>query len=145
MTTKSSPSSIPGEAINEHDVRDYAYHLYIQSGCIPSRETDNWLEAKACLFACIQKSESHTRLHQRIQKARPTPSVNEDEIHDYAYHLYVQNGHRNDQCADNWQEARACLEACIPKSESHIRLHRHLQTEKKQAATEGQKLNNLVY
>jgi DTW domain-containing protein YfiP len=50
----------------------------------------------------------------------------EDDIRDYAYHLYVQNGHRNDRCADNWREARACLCANIPKQHSHSRLHRNL-------------------
>jgi hypothetical protein len=48
--------------------------------------------------------------------------VSEDAIRDYAYHLYVQSGHRNDQCCANWREARACIAAGVAKSESHIRL-----------------------
>ena len=51
--------------------------------------------------------------------------TSEDDIRDYAYHLYVQNGHRNDRCAENWCEARACLRANIPKEHSHTRLHRY--------------------
>jgi DTW domain-containing protein YfiP len=134
MTTDSPPPAIPNTAMSEADVRDYAYHLYCQSGSVPGRDLDNWLEAKACLCARIPKSESHIRLHQRTQHKMPTTAVSAEDIHAYAYHLYVQNGHRNDQCADNWREAKACLEACIPKSESHIRLHRHLQAEKSEAA-----------
>jgi hypothetical protein len=137
MTDESpSPTALP-EAMREADVRDYAYHLYCQSGRIPGRDLDNWLEAKACLSTRIPKSERHIRLHQRIQKKRPTTPANDEDIHAYAYHLYVQNGHRNDQCIDNWLEAQACLEACIPKSESHIRLQRRLQTEKAQAADQS--------
>jgi hypothetical protein len=56
-----------------------------------------------------------------------TIPLNEDDVRDYAYHLYVQNGHRNDECRDNWLEAKACLEARIPKSESHVRLHKYIQ------------------
>jgi len=52
--------------------------------------------------------------------------VSEDEIRDYAYHLNFQNGHRNDQCCDNWREAEACLRSGIPKAESHIRLSKKL-------------------
>jgi DTW domain-containing protein YfiP len=52
--------------------------------------------------------------------------VGEQEIREYAYHLYVQNGHRNDQCAENWREAEACLRTHIPKAESHIRLSKSL-------------------
>jgi len=56
----------------------------------------------------------------------PAGSVNEERIRDYAYHLYVQSGHRNDRCGDNWREAQACLSAGIPEGESHIRLSRDL-------------------
>jgi hypothetical protein len=69
------------------------------------------------------------------QPLERSPLLNEDDVRDYAYHLYVQNGHRNDRCMENWLEARACLEACIPKSESHIRLHRHLQKKQLPAET----------
>jgi hypothetical protein len=125
----SAPSAVPSEAESEDQIRDYAYHLYIQSGCIPGRELANWLEAKACLQACIPQSESHARLHRRIRVNDPSPPINESDVRDYAYYLYVQNGHRNDQCLDNWREAIACLECRIPKSESHTRLHRHFHSE----------------
>lgn len=32
-------------------IRDYAFHLYEQSGRVPGRDLDNWLEASACLHA----------------------------------------------------------------------------------------------
>lgn len=56
----------------EEDVRDYAYHLYVQGGCVPGRDLDNWLEAEACLAAHIPAEQSHSRLHRhigRVQKA----------------------------------------------------------------------------
>jgi DTW domain-containing protein YfiP len=54
----------------------------------------------------------------------PDPGlVTDDEIRDYAYHLYVQNGHRNDKCGENWLEAKACLGSRIPKAQSSTRLH----------------------
>lgn len=34
---------------DEELIRDYARHLYEQSGRIPGRDLDNWFEAKACL------------------------------------------------------------------------------------------------
>jgi hypothetical protein len=47
----------------DEDIRDYAYHLYLQNGCIAGRDLENWLEAKACLESCIPKSKSRARLH----------------------------------------------------------------------------------
>jgi hypothetical protein len=60
--------------VNEDDIRAYAYHLFVQGGGIPDRDLDNWLEAKACLNACIPMSESHIRLHHqsRTEKAYAT-------------------------------------------------------------------------
>ena len=69
MKTKTSP--VQPEPVNEDDIRDYAHHLYLQSGYIPDRDLDNWLEAKACLGACIPQSESHTRLHRHSQTKQP--------------------------------------------------------------------------
>ena len=51
----------------DNDIRDYAYHLFVQSGCVPGRDLENWLEAKACLGACIPKSKTQTRLHHHTQ------------------------------------------------------------------------------
>jgi hypothetical protein len=56
----------------DEDVRDYAYHLYLQSGCVPGRDLENWLEARACLEACIPKSKTHTRLHQHTHHRAQT-------------------------------------------------------------------------
>ena len=57
--------------------------------------------------------------------AAPQPS--EDDIRDYANHLFVQHGcvHGHDQ--EDWLEAEACLRAGIPKESSRTRLHRHTQ------------------
>lgn len=43
-------------------VRDYAYHLYEQSGRVPGRDLENWLEAEACLAANLPADVSHHRL-----------------------------------------------------------------------------------
>ena len=67
MKKKSPRFAVPFKAVNEDDIRDYAYHLYVQSGCMSGRDLDHWLEAKACLEACIPPSESHTRLHRHSQ------------------------------------------------------------------------------
>jgi Protein of unknown function (DUF2934) len=47
----------------------------------------------------------------------------DNEIRDYAYHIYVQNGHRNDRCQENWADAKACLDARVPKEDSDEWLH----------------------
>ena len=76
MRHKIPHSLVPFEPISEDDIRDYAYHLYVQSGCIPGRDLDHWLEAKACLDACIPKAQSHTRLHHHTQAQRqPEPAA----------------------------------------------------------------------
>ncbi len=59
----------------EDDVRDYAYHLYLQSGCIPGRDLENWLEARACLKACIPKSKTNARLHHHTVKGGRTADL----------------------------------------------------------------------
>jgi hypothetical protein len=71
MKTNSTPSVALFEPA-EDDVRDYAYHLYVQSGSSPGHDLDNWLEAKACLCACVPKSDSHARLHQHTEKQKLT-------------------------------------------------------------------------
>jgi hypothetical protein len=70
---KTKPSSkilpfVPGE----DDIREYAYHLYVQSGCVPGRDLENWLEARACLMASIPRQHSHGRLHRHMSKAAAT-------------------------------------------------------------------------
>ena len=75
MKTKSSPSAMPFEPISEDDIRDYAYHLYTQSGCTPGRDLDNWLEARACLGECIPPSQSHLRLHRHTHETSAVPAA----------------------------------------------------------------------
>ena len=55
---------------------------------------------------------------------RPTPS--DDEIRDYAYHLYQQDHCVPGHDLDHWLEATACLKANIPADQSGTRLHQYL-------------------
>jgi hypothetical protein len=68
MSTKPAHTSETPFAHSEDEIRDYAYHLYDQSGYVAGRDLDNWLEAKACLSTGVPKSESHIRLHQNSFK-----------------------------------------------------------------------------
>lgn len=56
-------------AQGEEDIREYAYHLYQQSGCQPGHDLDNWLEAAACLKANIPMHRSRTRVHWQINES----------------------------------------------------------------------------
>jgi len=58
-------------------------------------------------------------------------SVSENEIRDYAYHIYVESGHRNDRCRENWVDARACLKARVPMTESGAWLRDNSDKKKK--------------
>lgn len=51
---------------SEELIRDYAAHLFEQSGRVPGRDLDNWFEAKACLEACIPRHQSHQRLQRHL-------------------------------------------------------------------------------
>jgi hypothetical protein len=51
-------------AIEEEAIRDYAYHLYEQSGRVPGHDLDHWLEARACLAANLPAQHTRTRLHR---------------------------------------------------------------------------------
>jgi hypothetical protein len=68
MKTRSFRSAPPFPAVSEDDIRDFAYHLYVQSGCQPGHDVENWLEAKACLGDCVPPSQSHLRLHRHLEK-----------------------------------------------------------------------------
>jgi hypothetical protein len=59
-----------------------------------------------------------------IARAISAKLVDED-IRDYAYHLYCQNGCQPGHELDNWLEAEACLSAGISKIRSHARLQEH--------------------
>ena len=61
------------------------------------------------------------------QRSASAPQPSEDEIRDYANHLYVQRGSLNGHDCDDWLEAEACLGANIPKESSHTRMHHHMQ------------------
>jgi hypothetical protein len=61
---------------------------------------------------------------QSSATASPPP---EDEIRDYANHLYVQHGSLNGHDRDDWLEAEACLRANIPKDSSRTRMHHYTQ------------------
>lgn len=52
---------------------------------------------------------------------RPVPK--EEDIRDYAYHLYQQSHREPGHDLDNWLEATACLKANIPMRSSATRLH----------------------
>ncbi|HVW22158.1 MAG TPA: DUF2934 domain-containing protein [Opitutaceae bacterium] len=54
----------PREPTTE-EIRDYAYHLYAQEGCVDGHDLDHWLEAEACLRASVPREHSRTRLHRQ--------------------------------------------------------------------------------
>lgn len=68
MKKKSHPAAPP--PISEDAIRAYAEHLFEQSGRIPNRDLDNWLEAKACLEANLPREDSHVRLHRHREAVR---------------------------------------------------------------------------
>jgi hypothetical protein len=63
------PTQSSARAPSEEEIREYAFHLYQQSGCRPGRDLDNWLEAKACLSLNIPRGSSHTRLHRHLHRS----------------------------------------------------------------------------
>ena len=68
MKTK-SPSTV-SPAFTEDDIRSYAEHLWEQSGRVPGRDLDNWLEAKACLESNVPRHQSHRRLQEHLSNGR---------------------------------------------------------------------------
>jgi len=50
----------------------------------------------------------------------------DDDIREYAYHLYQQSNFTPGQDLDNWLEATACLKAAIPSNLSGSWLYRHV-------------------
>ncbi len=61
MNTMLSPQLSRFEPTDE-EIRDYAYHLYEQSGCIPGRDLENWIEARDILRANIPRTQPETQL-----------------------------------------------------------------------------------
>lgn len=60
MKSKTLKNPTPVEP-DEETVRDYARHLYEQSGRLPGRDLENWLEAKRCVEASMQLPRSAHR------------------------------------------------------------------------------------
>ena len=60
----------------------------------------------------------------------PITAASEDDIRDYAYHLYQQGNCLPGHDVDNWLEASACLKANIPAHCSHSRLHQYINGQK---------------
>ena len=56
------------------------------------------------------------------------PEPKEEDIREYAFHLYEQSRCEPGHDVDNWLEATACLKANIPAHRSGTRLHRHINT-----------------
>jgi hypothetical protein len=54
------------------------------------------------------------------------PELTDDDIRDYAYHLYEQRGGEAGHDLDDWLEARACLLSSVPRHRAHARLHLHV-------------------
>ena len=50
----------------------------------------------------------------------------EQDIRDYAFHLYQQSRCEPGRDLDNWLEATACLRADIPAHHSGTRLHQYV-------------------
>jgi hypothetical protein len=75
--------------------------------------------------------------HVSNSDSLPDPVLSEDDIGQYAYHLYCQSGCIAGRDLDNWLEAEACLRAHIPKEDSHLRLHRHLNGKKRATARDS--------
>jgi hypothetical protein len=57
-----------------------------------------------------------------------SPTPKEEDIREYAFHLYEQSRCEPGHDVDNWLEATACLQANIPAHRSGTRLHRHINT-----------------
>lgn len=58
----------------EEEIRRVAYEIYVQSGCIPGRDLDNWLEAERIVLekygikkvkkSCTKKRRFHKKKRQ---------------------------------------------------------------------------------
>ena len=68
MKTKFPPTIGSIEPL-EDEIRDYAYHLWEQDGCVPGHALDHWLEAKACIMSNIPKHHARWRLQRHLEAA----------------------------------------------------------------------------
>ena len=57
----------------------------------------------------------------------PSQLPSDDEIREYANHLFVQHGCVSGHANDDWLEAEACLRANIPREATRTRMHHHAQ------------------
>uniref|UniRef100_A0A7C4AJA9 DUF2934 domain-containing protein n=1 Tax=Thermodesulfovibrio aggregans TaxID=86166 RepID=A0A7C4AJA9_9BACT len=53
----------------EEEIRRIAYEIYVQSGCIPGRDLDNWLEAERIVLAKYGIKESETMPQDKPSRA----------------------------------------------------------------------------
>ena len=68
-TKRSSPVALL--RLRKDDIRAYAAHLFEQSGRIPNRDIENWLEAKACLEANLPRmAERRCRRAESFGRSR---------------------------------------------------------------------------
>ena len=74
MKMKSKGPSPSRRAPTDDEIRDYALHLFQQSGCVPGLYLENWLEARLCLEANLTKRYAQARVRRR---RRPQPA---DEV-----------------------------------------------------------------
>ena len=83
--------------------------------------------SSALATASTAPATGHRSTPSAIQPSAAAPRPSEDEIRDYANHLYVQRGSLKGHDRDDWLEAEACLGASIPKESSRTRMHHHTQ------------------
>jgi hypothetical protein len=80
------------------------------------------MSATSLLSKIISPVKNQSDVHPNAPATEPT----EDDIRNYAYHLYQQNSCAPGHDVDNWLEATACLKANIPTHRTQSRLHQHL-------------------
>lgn len=66
-TERSAPPEPRGHG---DDIRDYAFHLYIQSGCAPAQRDESWREARLCLEARLPRKALSTVMPTRNSRSR---------------------------------------------------------------------------
>jgi hypothetical protein len=48
----------------EEEIRALAYQLYVQSGCVPGRDLENWREAETRLGSMVHTPKAPAQGHQ---------------------------------------------------------------------------------
>lgn len=69
-------------APTDDEIREYAHHLYVQSGRIPGRDLENWVEAEACMrtlppavLASLRRDAKRRIMEHRRTADSPTQSL----------------------------------------------------------------------